>query len=130
MHAIFSLLARTMLAGVEASTDDNKLSIFMRLLGLAYTQSQGHLRRFLREHYDGTYRRFVLMIHQTTPHVSPNELFWRIHFAVGAAVFTMGSVETLRAMARNDTHQDNTLEDILQKLVPFVANALSEDRDH
>ncbi len=130
LHAIFSLLARTMLAGVEASTDDNKLSIFMRLLGLAYTQSQGHLRRFLREHYDGTYRRFVLMIHQTTPHVSPNELFWRIHFAVGAAVFTMGSVETLRAMARNDTHQDNTLEDILQKLVPFVANALSEDRDH
>ena len=130
LHEAFSLLARNMLTGVEASTDDNKLSIFMRLLGLAYTQSQGHLRRFLREHYDDTYRRFVLLIHQSTPHVSPNELFWRIHFAIGAAVFTMGNVETLRAMARNDTYQDNTLEDILQKLVPFVANALSEDRDH
>ncbi|MCH8552388.1 MAG: TetR family transcriptional regulator [Natronospirillum sp.] len=130
LHDLFGLLARTMLAGVEDSTNDSKLSIFMRLLGLAYTQSQGHLRRFLRDHYDSTYRRFVLLVHQTTPHVSPNELFWRIHFAVGSAVFTMGSVETLRAIARNDTHQDNTLEDILHKLVPFVANALNDDRDH
>lgn len=130
LEGVFGVLARNMLSGVESARNDNKLSIFMRLLGLAYTQSQGHLRHYLREHYDATYRRFILLIHQSTPHVSPNELFWRIHFAVGAAVFTMGNVETLRAMALNDTHQDNTLDNILDKLVPFVANALSEDRDH
>jgi len=118
-----------MLTGVEDSNQNNKLSIFMRLLGLAYTQSQSHLRRFLRDHYDGTYRRFILIIHQTTPHVSPNELFWRIHFAVGAAVFTMGSIETLRIMAKDDTHRDNSIEEVVQKLVPFLSNALAEDRD-
>lgn len=129
LETLFSILARTMLTGVEDSNQNNKLSIFMRLLGLAYTQSQSHLRRFLRDHYDGTYRRFILIIHQTTPHVSPNELFWRIHFAVGAAVFTMGSIETLRAMAKDDTHRDNSIEEVVQKLVPFLSNALAEDRD-
>ncbi len=129
LETLFSILARTMLTGVEDSNQNNKLSIFMRLLGLAYTQSQSHLRRFLRDHYDGTYRRFILIIHQTTPHVSPNELFWRIHFAVGAAVFTMGSIETLRIMAKDDTHRDNSIEEVVQKLVPFLSNALAEDRD-
>lgn len=130
LSALLSVLARTMLTGVEESSQHNKLSVFMRLLGAAYTQAQGHLRRFLRENYDETYRRVVMMIHQTTPHVSPNELFWRIHFAVGAAVFTMGSIETLRAMAINDTHQDNAIEEVVQKMVPFLANALAEDRDY
>lgn len=129
LEALFSVLARTMLTGVQESSDYNKLSIFMRLLGTAYTQSQSHLRRFLRDHYDATYKRVVVMIQHTTPHVSPNELFWRIHFAVGAAVFTMGSIETLRAMAKNDTHHDNTIEEVMQKMVPFLANALVEDRD-
>lgn len=130
LDRVFSILAKVMLAGANDPATTHKLSIFMRLLGLAYTQSQGHLRRFLREHYDGTYKRFVIMVHQTTPHVSPNELFWRIHFAVGAAVFTMGSAETLRAMAKSDTHMDNSLEDIVNKLGPFLASALSDDRDH
>ncbi|MFC3853063.1 TetR/AcrR family transcriptional regulator [Salinispirillum marinum] len=129
LERVFSILADTMLTGVHASTNDNKLSIFMRLLGLAYTQAQGHLRRFLREKYDTTYRRVILMIHQSTPHVSPNELFWRIHFAIGSAVFTMGSIETLRAMAHNDTHKDNSLDEVVHKLVPFLSSALHEDRD-
>ncbi len=129
LESLLEVLARTMLTGVQESGHHNKLSVFMRLLGAAYTQAQGHMRRFLRENYDDTYRRVVVMIHQTTPHVSPNELFWRIHFAVGAAVFTMGSIETLRAMAKNDTHQDNAIEEVVHKLVPFLSNALSEDRD-
>ncbi|MFY0665594.1 MAG: TetR family transcriptional regulator [Natronospirillum sp.] len=130
LETVFSILANTMLTGVHAPTNDNKLSIFMRLLGIAYTQAQGHLRRFLRDKYDGTYSRVILLIHQSTPHVTPNELFWRIHFAIGSAVFTMGSIETLRAMALNDTRRDNSLEEVMHKLVPFLSSALHEDHDY
>ncbi len=35
-----------------------RLRIFMRLLGLAYSQGQGHVRRFLRVEYGHVFRRY------------------------------------------------------------------------
>ncbi|MDO2192240.1 transcriptional regulator PsrA, partial [Escherichia coli] len=55
----------------------NDLSIFMRLLGLAFSQSQGHLRKYLEEVYGKVFRRYMLLVNEAAPKLPPIELFWR-----------------------------------------------------
>jgi AcrR family transcriptional regulator len=55
----------------------NDLSIFMRLLGLAFSQSQGHLRRYLEDMYGKVFRRYMLLVNEAAPRIPPIELFWR-----------------------------------------------------
>ena len=124
LHDVLDVLARTMLTGVHSTVGTRKLSVFMRLLGLAYTQAQGHLRRFLKEHYHQTYSRFILYLRAAHPELSPREIFWRIHFAIGACVFTMSSIEVLRDMSMADTGEDSGVEDVMNQLIPFLAAAL------
>jgi len=61
----------------------NDLSIFMRLLGLAFSQSQGHLRRYLEDMYGKVFRRYMLLVNEAAPRIPPIELFWRVHFMLG-----------------------------------------------
>ncbi|MHA7878244.1 MAG: TetR/AcrR family transcriptional regulator [Saccharospirillum sp.] len=124
LHDVLGVLADTMLTGVQTSGNASKLSVFMRLLGLAYTQAQGHLRRFLRDNYNVTYSRFILYLRNAHPELSPREIFWRIHFAIGACVFTMSSIEVLREMARADTGEDSGIDEVMRQLIPFLAAAL------
>ena len=121
VEEVLALVAANMVTGPADPSTGKRLSVFMRLLGLAYTQSQGHMRRFLRENYYGTYKRVVRVMQASKPELSQNDVFWRLHFAIGSAVFSMSSIETLRAMAQNDTQQDNNVNDVLTKLVPFIA---------
>ena len=52
---------------------------FMRLLGRAYTESQGHLKRFMRDKYGHMLARFTALIQKANPKLDNLELFWRLH---------------------------------------------------
>lgn len=125
---VLKVLAKTMLTGVEKNTQYNKLAVFMRLLGLAYTQAQGHLRKFLYTNYNTTYRRFIGHLKAAHPELSSDQIFWRIHFAIGSAVFTMSSLDVLRSMAVSDTGTDASVEQVMQQLIPFLAAALEQNQ--
>lgn len=124
---VLGALAKTMLTGIDTEFRDKKLSAFMRLLGLAYTQAQAHLRRFLFENYASIYMRFIGYLKQAHPELSSREIFWRIHFAIGSVVFTMSSLEVLRNMAIEDTGTDSSVEDIMNQLIPFLSAALEQE---
>lgn len=124
---VLEVLVKTMLTGVASSDRYNKLSVFMRLLGLAYTQAQGHLRRFLNAHYAEVYSRFIGYLRAAHPSLSSTDIFWRIHFAMGSAVFTMSSIEVLRDMALADTGEDANVEQVMRLLLPFLAAALEQE---
>ena len=127
LEQVLAVLAKTMLVGVYESTSTNRLSLFLKLLGLAYTQSQGHLKKFLRTNYHRTYQRFISALQLSRPDISPNDLFWRIHFAIGATIFTLSNIETLRAMALNDTHVDNHISQVVQMLLPFIVAGVDHE---
>ncbi|MBF7731299.1 TetR/AcrR family transcriptional regulator [Pseudomonas sp. N040] len=97
------------------------LSIFMRLLGLAFSQSQGHLRKYLDEVYGKVFRRYMLLVIEAAPRLPPLELFWRVHFMLGAAAFSMSGIKALRAMAETDYGVNTSLEQVMRQMVPFLA---------
>ena len=101
-----------------------KFGVFMRLLGLAYSQGQGHLRKFLTSEYGEVFRRYMKEVNRVTPELTPLERFWRIHFMLGAAVFTMSSVDSLMAMAEHDLGTESDVKGVVSQLMPFLASGL------
>ncbi|GAA6133582.1 transcriptional regulator PsrA [Oceaniserpentilla sp. 4NH20-0058] len=101
--------------------DRSKLTIFMRLLGLAYNQGQGHLRKFLQREYRSLFRRVMALVTKATPDLDPMERFWRFHFMLGSAAFTLSSMEHLMAIVEDDLSIKCTEEDVVGYLLPFLA---------
>ncbi|WP_430462061.1 TetR/AcrR family transcriptional regulator [Thalassolituus sp. LLYu03] len=102
-----------------------RLGIFMRLLGLAYTQGQGHLRRFLQKEYGAVFFRYMKLVTLATPDLSDEDRFWRIHFMLGATVFTLSGADSLTAMAEHDFGKASDIAQVIDKLIPFLASGLN-----
>ena len=97
---------------------------FMRLLGLAYTQSQEHLRRFIVVEYGRYYSRFTGLLKQALPHLDAVAFYWRLYFMLGAAVFTLSSFDSIRAILNTEFGEDSSLNDAVGLLVPAISGML------
>ncbi|MCX2832792.1 TetR/AcrR family transcriptional regulator [Microbulbifer thermotolerans] len=97
---------------------------FMRLLGLAYTQYQGHLRRFIVSRYGDSYRRFAGLLAQALPGLDPVTFYWRLYFMLGATIFTLSSFDAIEAILREDFGAESSLQETLERLVPAASAML------
>ncbi|SDS48627.1 TetR/AcrR family transcriptional regulator [Pseudomonas oryzae] len=106
---------------------DNDLAVFMRLLGLALIQEQGHVRQYLDDKYGKVFRRYMQLLNAVAPPIPPEELFWRVHFMLGAAAFTMAGIKPLGRIADSKFAVQTSSEQVLHLLVPFMAAGLRAD---
>ena len=100
-------------------------STFVKLLGRGYNETQGHLRKFLMNDYGDCIRALVDAIRRCLPDLPEEELFWRLHFAMGSFVFSMASSQALTEIAESDFHKHVDIKEVIQHLVPFVAQGLA-----
>jgi len=105
----------------------NGASVFMNLLGKAYAETQGHIRRFAMQHYASVFNQFTKLLHQCCPHLQPTEMFWRLHFMLGSFIFTLAGHRALREISESDFNQKLTIEEIIDQLVPFMSAAFSSE---
>ncbi|MBF8781103.1 TetR/AcrR family transcriptional regulator [Pseudomonas fulva] len=125
LEELLEMLVEQALAVQPRSNND--LSIFMRLLGLAFSESQGHLRRYLEDMYGKVFRRYMSLVSEAAPRIPPLELFWRVHFMLGAAAFSMSGIKALRAISENDFGLDTSIEQVMRLMVPFLAAGMRAD---
>ncbi|WP_115718911.1 TetR/AcrR family transcriptional regulator [Gallaecimonas mangrovi] len=98
---------------------------FMQLLGRGYTEKQGHLRRFITSQYGEALGAFMAVVKKATPGIPDNEVFWRLHFTLGTVVFTMASSMALTEIAESDFGEQNSIESLIHRLVPYLASAMT-----
>lgn len=101
--------------------------VFMNLLGRAYAETQGHMRRFALEHYSDVLDRFTHLLHTTSPHLQKQEMFWRLHFMLGSFIFTLAGHKALQEISESEFQQKISTEQIIRQLVPFMSAAFSFD---
>lgn len=94
---------------------------FMRLLDLAYSQSQGHVRRFIVGRYGEHYQRFTGLLRKAAPDMDPVTFYWRLYFMLGATIFTLSSFDSLSAILKADYGQDSSLAATTQMMVPALS---------
>lgn len=122
LEELLETMAQTVL---EVPAERNSLKVFMRLLGLAYSQAQGHLRRYIQEEYGGVFTRFTELVRRATPELPDAERFWRLHFVLGTVIFTLSGLDALRDIAEKDYGEHVTVRDLVRRLRPVVVAAMN-----
>ena len=121
LEVLLETMASTVLA---VPAERNSLKVFMRLLGLAYSQAQGHLRRYIQQEYGDVFTRFTELVRQATPDLPDAERFWRLHFMLGTVIFTLSGLDALRDIAAKDYNEQVTVRDLVRRLRPVVVAAM------
>ena len=98
-------------------------SNFLRLLGRAYADPAPFIRHFLSEQYAEMIGRYKEAFLRALPHLSRQELTWRLHFVMGALSYTAAGTDALRIYAQVGAEKDND-ELLLQRLAPFLVAGL------
>jgi AcrR family transcriptional regulator len=96
---------------------------FLRLVGRAYADPAPFIRHFLSAQYAGMIGRYKEAFSKALPHLTRQELTWRLHFVMGALSYTLAGTDALKlfAEATSTTHNDELL---LQRLAPFLVAGL------
>ncbi|MSR66047.1 MAG: TetR/AcrR family transcriptional regulator [Pedosphaera sp.] len=93
---------------------------FMRLLGRCFTEPDERLQQMLTRHFEQVAIRFTSAIQKSLPKLPPVDLFWRIHFMIGAMAHTMADTRRVRENSKGLCDPDNTNE-VIARLTAFLS---------
>lgn len=99
-------------------------SVFLRLLGRAFSEPMDSMRDVLPAQYQQVVVRFKDALMRALPEVPEQELTWRMHFMFGALSYTMAGNDALRLIATCDLDGADDAEAIIRRLIPFLAAGL------
>jgi AcrR family transcriptional regulator len=104
---------------------------FLKVLGRAYADPAPFIRQFLSAQYAEMIARYKEAFLRALPHLSKQELTWRLHFVMGALSYTLAGTDALRMLSQVASTDNEEL--MLQRLAPFLvaglkAPALSDSR--
>jgi len=97
---------------------------FLRLLGRAYADPAPFIRNFLSAQYAEMIGRYKEAFLGALPHLSRQELTWRLHFVMGALSYTLAGTDALKLFAQVAPADKENDELLLQRLAPFLVAGL------
>jgi AcrR family transcriptional regulator len=95
---------------------------FLRVLGRAYADPAPFVRHFLHAQYAGMIGRYKEAFLRALPHLSKQELTWRLHFVMGALSYTLAGTDSHKLFQQMGGTEDDEL--LLQRLAPFLVAGL------
>ena len=109
---------------ITADGRSRDLALGMRLVALAFGQGQECLKAYLQESCAEVLQACRQLLIKACPDLPMADVFWRVYFMLGSVVFTLCGAGTLQAIAASDFGVNDELEDIIRKMVPFMAAGL------
>jgi AcrR family transcriptional regulator len=101
---------------------------FLRLIGRCLGEPNPKIEPLIRAHFDQLLQRFKAAFMRTLPHLSEEELFWRLKFIFGAlhhSLLTCGKLNCMPAKLRKHLNA----EELIQRLISFSAKGLRAGTD-
>ena len=97
---------------------------FVRLQARLHTEPQERAFRLRREVYDPSTRRYIAALRRALPEVDPQEVSWRMVFAIGAYLYMLSDVDRLNDFSEVTLPRDDS-EALLQHLVRFIEGGMT-----
>jgi hypothetical protein len=94
----------------------------MRVLARAFAEHDDTLRKFLSENYGHVMRQFTAEFARLLPHLSKEELYWRVDLVTGALTHAMSGFGMIQRKSDVPEHQHR--EQTAAHLVRFAAAGL------
>jgi AcrR family transcriptional regulator len=98
-------------------------SLFMRVLARAFAEHDDSLRKFLSDNYGHVMRQFTTEFARLLPHLSKEELYWRIDLVTGALTHAMSGFGIIQR--KSDVSETVHREQTAAHLIRFSAAGLS-----
>lgn len=92
--------------------------LFVRLFGQSYTDTSTRFEKFFNGQYRDVLARFSAALGRTLPALGSEDLYWRLHFMIGATAYTIADTQLLRLIAGSSHTAD--VEHTLARLEPFL----------
>ena len=119
------ILSAMLIPALRLSRDERRGGKdFLRVLGRAYADPAPFIRNFLSAQYAEMISRFKDAFLEALPHLTKQELTWRLHFVMGALSYTLAGTDALKLLAQVVPHDKDNDEILLQRLAPFLAAGL------
>jgi AcrR family transcriptional regulator len=93
---------------------------FVRLVGMAHSLPGSHLIRIFKKHFQPVIERFSQAFSQALPELPIGELYWNMHFMIGAMAHTMMKGKLLEEAAGGLIDASDQ-EAVVDRLVAFAA---------
>jgi AcrR family transcriptional regulator len=93
---------------------------FLKLRAILGVEQEGLARDLIARHFDHVSRRFIDALIRALPEISPEEVYWRVHFLHGAQYYTLlnpGRIRDLSSGACNPAESESAL----RRMVAFFA---------
>ncbi|QEW06775.1 TetR/AcrR family transcriptional regulator [Nitrincola iocasae] len=119
IEELLEILMRALLNVSQINTFS--LSVFMRLLELAYMKNQEELREFFISEYWHRLEKFMDCLRKDAAPMEDNEFFWRLHFLLGSIVFTLSNYHMLLTLEKSSFKDSAEIERILHRMIPVLA---------
>lgn len=97
---------------------------FVPLIGRLYTEPGEFAVRLYKQQFEHMAQRFVPAFERSLPQLPPQELFWRLHFAIGAMAHTMAATKMLELMS-GGLSDVTDVEGTLARLKAFILAGLT-----
>ena len=92
LHALMDPLAVVLVPSEEGR-------LVQKLVGLLHTENGTSFARLARGRFHVLFERFVKALHRAAPELPMQELFWRIHFAMGAMAHALRCSDQLELLS-------------------------------
>lgn len=97
---------------------------FVKLVGRSYTEHDQALRDHVYQLNRELAARFKAAFQKVLPHLSKQELSWRLHFLLGSVAYTMAGPDLIRLMAGSQICEGGNAKALVARLIPFLAGGL------
>jgi len=102
------------------ANDPDQGGHFIRFMGRVHTELNEMTSQMIREEFGETLMRFEIALRRALPQLTPDKLYWRFHFAMGAMLHTISCGRMLTEYTHGVCSYDDP-EDITRRLVSFMA---------
>ena len=99
--------------------EEEGLSVFIQFLVRTAQEDNPELKEIFNQEI-GHLRRFVSALCKSLPHLSEEDVAWRLHFTLGTMHFTINHMERLRVLSDQSADCDD-VDAVIDKLVAFGA---------
>ncbi|RDI97395.1 TetR/AcrR family transcriptional regulator [Dyella solisilvae] len=118
---IEDVLAAFIVPALELSHDAGG-QLFMRVLVRAFAEDDDTLRKFLSDNYRHVMRMFTSEFARLLPHLTKEEVYWRVDLVTGALIHAMSGIGMIQR--RSDVTEHEHRELTAEHLISFSAAGL------
>lgn len=119
------VVAAFVVPALEMVRRDGDRATLARLLGNVFAQANADLRPVLLELFGPVIERFVPVLRRLLPSLSAEQIYWRVHFMIGATSFTVGLGHVAHAYS-DGACDPGDADTLAHELVPFIAAGLRQ----